>query len=78
MFFVHMSHHLCYLLRGREYIHLIKTSTRDNRVFMNEHMNKVNLPVFAQLKIGVLRAGTETGISERPPMAGLTLIWQEE
>ena len=70
MFFVHMGHHLCYLLEGRECIHLIKMSTRENRVFMNGHMNKVNLPVFAQLKIGVLRVGAENGISGRPPMAG--------
>lgn len=37
---------------------------------MNGYMSKVNLPVFAQLKIGVLRGGAETGIFGRAPMAG--------
>lgn len=37
---------------------------------MNGHMGEVNLSVFFQLKIGVFRAGAETGISGRAPVAG--------
>lgn len=37
---------------------------------MNWHTNKINLPVFARLKIGALRAGAETGIPGRVPVAG--------